>query len=268
MQVQGEQGAQIRAFRNSFHAFYTIAKNEGIYGIQRGLGPAIGYQLCMNGTRLGSYGPIKRLIGASEQNSFYFLRTVIAGASSGALSALVGSPFFLVKVRLQTQASGATLAVGTQHGYNNLSFIGTLRKIIYEEGITGLYRGVTSGMLRVSVGSAAQLSSYDFIRRELGKFEYLQQNEFISRCASAFAAGFVVVTFMNPFDVIATRMYNQKVGERYASNMDCLAQVWRTEGPRGYMKGWIAHYARLGPHTILTFIFWEQAKIIASKYGY
>ena len=42
MQVQGEQGAQIRAFRNSLHAFYTILKNEGIYGIQKGLGPAIG----------------------------------------------------------------------------------------------------------------------------------------------------------------------------------------------------------------------------------
>lgn len=193
----------------------------------------------MNGTRLGSYGPIKRVIGASENNSFYFLRTVFAGAISGALSAFVGSPFFLVKVRLQTQASGKTIAVGTQHGYNNLSFIGALKRIIEEEGIGGLYRGVTSGMLRVSVGSAAQLSSYDFIRRELAKFEYLQRHEFISRCASAFAAGFVVVTFMNPFDVIATRMYNQKIGERYTSNIDCLKQIWITEGPRGYLKGWL-----------------------------
>eukprot|EP01084_Bolivina_argentea_P147420 257921_1 len=268
MQVQGEQGAQIRAFRNSFHAFYTICRNEGLFGIQRGLAPAIGYQLCMNGTRLGSYGPIKRIIGATPDSSFYILRTVVAGATSGALSAFIGSPFFLVKVRLQTQASGKTIAVGTQHGYNDMSFRQLLKSIINEEGIKGLYRGVTSGMLRVSVGSAAQLSSYDAIRRELGKYEYLKKHEFISRCASAFVAGFMVVTAMNPFDVVATRMYNQKEGERYLGNMDCLMQILKKEGPFGLFKGWFAHYARLGPHTILTFVFWEQAKIIASKYGY
>lgn len=95
MQVQGEQGTQIRAFRNSFHAFYTIARNEGFHGIQRGLAPAIGYQICMNGTRLGSYGPIKRLVGAEPDNSFYFLRTIVAGATSGSISAVVGSPCFV-----------------------------------------------------------------------------------------------------------------------------------------------------------------------------
>jgi len=268
MQVQGEQGAQTRAFRNSFHALYTIARNEGLRGIQRGIAPAIGYQLCMNGTRLGSYGPIKRIIGATPEKSFYFMRTILAGATAGAISSIVGSPFFLVKVRLQTQASGRTVAVGTQHGYSNMSFVGVLRHIISSEGLSGLFRGVTSGMMRVSVGSASQLSSYDAIRRELAKIEYLQRHEFLSRCASSFVAGVVVVTAMNPFDVLATRMYNQKVGERYTSNIDCLAQILRTEGPRGLFKGWFAHYARLGPHTILTFIFWEQAKIIATKYGY
>lgn len=171
-------------------------------------------------------------------------------------------------MRLQTQASGKTVAVGTQHGYSSMSFVSVLRHIVATEGISGLFRGVTSGIMRVSVGSASQLSSYDAIRRELGKIEYLRHHEFISRCASSFVAGVVVVTAMNPFDVIATRMYNQNVGERYRGNIDCFAQILRTEGPRGFFKGWFAHYARLGPHTILTFLFWEQAKIIATKYGY
>lgn len=268
MQVQGEQGIKTRAFRNSFHAFYTICKNEGIHGIQRGLSPAIAYQLCMNGTRLGLYGPIKRIIGANPDNSYYILQTIMAGATSGCISAFVGSPFFLVKVRRQVQATGQTIAVGTQHGYHNMSFIGTIKKIVSEEGISGLYRGVTSGMLRVSVGSAAQLSSYDTIRRELNKSQYLQDHEFISRCASALVAGVVVVTAMNPFDVIATRMYNQNIGERYNSNIDCLKQIIKSEGPSGFFKGWTAHWMRLGPHSFLTFVFWEQAKIIASKYNY
>ena len=85
MQVQGEQGHKTRAFKNSFHAFQTIIKNEGIKGIQKGLGPAIAYQITMNGSRLGSYEPIKRQFNAFPENSYFFMRTLAAGALSGAL---------------------------------------------------------------------------------------------------------------------------------------------------------------------------------------
>ncbi len=36
----------------------------------------------------------------------------------------------------------------------------------------------------------------------------------------------------------------------------------------GFYKGWLAHYARLGPHTILTFVFWEQIKKKAAENGF
>ena len=114
----------------------------------------------------------------SPESSFYIFRAMIAVAASGGLSAWIASPFFLVKIRLQTQASGATVAVGTQHGYTNMSFGDGLRRIVSEEGVAGLQRGVTAGMLRVSVGSAAQLSSYDAITRELGKSQF--STEFIT----------------------------------------------------------------------------------------
>lgn len=73
---------------------------------------------------------------------------------------------------------------------------------------------------------------------------------------------------MNPFDVVATRIYNQKVGERYAGPIDCLKQTFKTEGISGFFKGWFPHYLRLGPHTILTFLFWEQFKQMAANHGY
>jgi len=36
---------------------------------------------------------------------------------------------------------------------------------------------------------------------------------------------------------------------------------------RGFYKGWLAHYFRLGPHTVLCLVFWEQTKILAWKMG-
>jgi solute carrier family 25 protein 34/35 len=85
---------------------------------------------------------------------------------------------------------------------------------------------------------------------------------------------------MNPFDVLATRMYNQNgapaglrslgcahpctkavsgaslalscvfatAGALYKSPFDCFRRTVVAEGPSALLKGWTAHYLRLGPH--------------------
>lgn len=84
--------------------------------------------------------------------------------------------------------------------------------------------------------------------------------------------GLVVTTAMNPMDVVSTRLYSQKVvngkGVLYTGVVDCLVKTARAEGIRGFYKGWAAHYFRLGPHTIFTFLFWEQAKRLATELGF
>jgi len=40
-------------YRNVFHAFYTIARVDGVLSLQKGLVPAVIYQFIMNGLRLG-----------------------------------------------------------------------------------------------------------------------------------------------------------------------------------------------------------------------
>lgn len=84
--------------------------------------------------------------------------------------------------------------------------------------------------------------------------------------------GFAVTTAMNPFDVVSTRLYSQRVvdgkGELYSGVLDCVRKTFKSEGFFGFYKGWTAHYFRLGPHTVCTLLFWEQAKTLAAKYGY
>lgn len=46
----------------------------------------------------------------------------------------------------------------------------------------------------------------------------------------------------------------------YRNAMDCFFQTVRSEGPRALFKGWLPSYMRLGPQTVLTFIFLEQLK--------
>jgi len=82
--------------------------------------------------------------------------------------------------------------------------------------------------------------------------------------------GFFCVTAMNPFDVISVRLYNQPTGPDgrgllYSGPIDCARKTLATEGIRGAFKGWGVQYVRLGPHTVFTFLFWEQFKLAYDK---
>jgi solute carrier family 25 protein 34/35 len=81
--------------------------------------------------------------------------------------------------------------------------------------------------------------------------------------AASTLSGVVVVLFMTPFDVVSTRLYNQGVdqsgrGLLYRGVADCFLRVYATEGVWGFYKGWGASLFRLGPHTVLSLVFWHQ----------
>lgn len=57
----------------------------------------------MNGARLGIHETLKDLIGAHPGASLGFLRNLAAGAMAGTIGAMVASPFYFVKVKLNLQ---------------------------------------------------------------------------------------------------------------------------------------------------------------------
>lgn len=168
-----------------------------------------------------------------------------------------------VKTRLQLQS--AHFQTLNHHNYNN-GVLGAFRSIVREEGLRGLARGTTAQMLRVGVGSAVQLSTYESCK-ELVQQYGIAKDGVPLYLASSLVSGFVLSLALNPVDVVCTRMYNQgfKAG-LYTSPVDCLVKLFRTEGLRGLYKGWLAQYARLAPHTMLTFICFEQFKSLFQRY--
>ncbi|KAJ7897179.1 mitochondrial carrier domain-containing protein [Mycena olivaceomarginata] len=262
LQLQGElaKAGTAKVYKNAFDAMGKTYKNEGIRGIQRGLGPAYAYQILLNGSRLGFYEPFRRninkLIGRTPDEQLG-ATAIIAGASSGAVGASLGSPLFLIKARMQ--AYSPALPVGAQHYYKN-SFH-ALSTIFRAEGPRGLIRGIDAAILRTSMGSSVQLPSYNLTKNFLVSREILPANSTWTFLASSAVSGVCVCLVMQPADTALTRMYNQPtvlgpngkmVGTLYKNPIDCLWKTAKAEGLRGWYKGSTAHFLRIAPHTIIT----------------
>lgn len=100
MQLQGElkaPGTYSVHYRNVFHAFYTIARVDGITALQKGLVPGLAYQAVMNGCRLGSYQCMTNFgLTRDKEGKLALWRCILAGAVSGCIGAYAASPTYLV----------------------------------------------------------------------------------------------------------------------------------------------------------------------------
>lgn len=199
MQLQGElqdKGHQPHHYRGPFHGVSVIIRNEGVRGIYRGLGTAYIYQVLLNGCRLGFYEPMRKTLSSlvfNDEKVQSLGINMLCGASSGIIGAAAGSPFFLVKTRLQSYSP--FLPVGTQHKYRN-AWDG-LSQIYKGEGPRGLYRGVGAAMIRTGFGSSVQLPTYFFAKRRLVKHLGMEEGPALHLASSA-CSGFVVCVFMHP----------------------------------------------------------------------
>ncbi|GIZ37155.1 hypothetical protein CKM354_000061300 [Cercospora kikuchii] len=276
LQLQGELQSKKdapRLYKGVLHGVKVVYANEGLKGLLRGLNCAYVYQMTLNGCRLGFYDPIRTTLNSLVLTRSPFNTTdanvkamqsvpvnIASGASSGILGAFLGSPFFLVKTRLQSYSP--FLPVGTQHQYRNAA--DGMKQIYGAEGIKGLWRGVGPAMVRTGFGSSVQLPTYFFAKRLLQRNFDIKDGTPL-HLASSTASGFVVCCVMHPPDTVMSRMYNQ-TGNLYSGAFDCLYRTVKTEGILAVYKGFFAHLARILPHTILTLTLAEQTNKLMRKF--
>ncbi|XP_055378671.1 solute carrier family 25 member 35-like [Condylostylus longicornis] len=272
-QLQGElqqkvgDGTTRLAYRNIFHSVKNIIKAEGLTGLQKGLVPALSFQFVMNSTRLGIYQTVDSMYLTSfnrDVENRSGILCIFWGGVAGVVGAYLGCPFYLIKTQIQaqSQASGR-YAVGYQHHHRNT--IDGLKNIFKQHGIRGLWRGYSGLVPRTAVASSVQLSTFSTCKEFLNKYEVFSNSVFLNACASSMVSGFFTVIFMTPFDVVATRLFNQGVdkngrGLLYKNLFDCFWKTFQYEGVKGLYKGLIPNYWRTAPHTILNLTFWEQFK--------
>ena len=188
-----------RPYHNSFQGLKVVFQAEGIRGIQRGLSVAYLYQVCLNGTRLGLYEPLRAgivdLFGLHSDHS-RLAASITAGAVCGAGGAALGSPLFLIKTQRQSYSPVFT-QIGHQHQMDWTWR--ALADIWKAEGVKGLYRGADAAMARAGVGSAVQMPTY-MIGKEILIDPFHFKDTIGTHFGISMFTGLMVCLAMNPFE--------------------------------------------------------------------
>ncbi|CAB4311567.1 unnamed protein product [Prunus armeniaca] len=143
-----------RQFRGILDVYSKTLSSDGIAGLYRGFGVSIIGITLYRGMYFGIYDTMKPivLVGSLEGN---FLASFLLGWSVTTVSGVCAYPFDTLRRRMM-------LTSGQPSKYRNA--IHAFREIVYLEGFTALFRGVTANML-LGVAGAGVLAGYDQLHR-------------------------------------------------------------------------------------------------------
>eukprot|EP01062_Namystynia_karyoxenos_P047612 TRINITY_DN359_c0_g1_i3.p2 TRINITY_DN359_c0_g1~~TRINITY_DN359_c0_g1_i3.p2 ORF type:complete len:297 (+),score=94.78 TRINITY_DN359_c0_g1_i3:92-982(+) len=190
---------------------------------------------------------------------------VVSAGVAGSVAASISCPADLVLVRMQADGR---LPKAEQRGYRNV-FDG-LRRIVADEGVSQLYRGMRPLVMRGCLVTAGQFTTYDVAKRSL--LRWGMRDGIKTHLMASTLAGTVSTLIVQPIDLIKSRMMQSRAVplhaattlKTYTSNWDCVRQTWQFEGVRGFYKGIGATFMRQCPQVVLMWVIFEQYKKLFS----
>ncbi|KAH9177064.1 dicarboxylic acid transporter [Lactarius sanguifluus] len=225
----------------------TIARS-GVRSLYTGVTASILRQMTYSLVRLGSYEKMK--LSLSREGRANSWRLLLAAMVAGGLGGVAGNPADVLLVRMTSDVSRPP-----EKRYNYPNALTGL-------GVRGLARGVGPNVIRAVLMNGSQVGSYDFFKSKLMHkvipvFNTKLNDSILLHSISSCLAGLVATTVCAPADVLKSRLMSQS-GD--IGLMKVLKRSLRDEGPRFLFRGWTPAFVRLGPNTVLLFVFFEQLK--------
>ncbi|GAB2288551.1 hypothetical protein Dimus_022881 [Dionaea muscipula] len=151
-------------YRGIWHTLHTIGREEGIFGLYRGLGAtllSVGPNLAIS---FSVYETLRTQWQLHRPNDSTALVSLACGSLSGIASSTAIFPLDLVRRRMQLEGAGGRARV-----YNTGVF-GALRQIIRSEGWRGLYRGILPEYFKVVPSVSIVFMTYETMKHLLSNY--------------------------------------------------------------------------------------------------
>ncbi|KAH7523858.1 hypothetical protein FEM48_Zijuj06G0056600 [Ziziphus jujuba var. spinosa] len=153
---------------------FAIMRYEGLRGFYRGFGTSLTgtiparalYMAALEVTK-SKVGTVTVRLGFSDTTAMA-LANAAAGLSSAMAAQLVWTPIDVVSQRLMVQSCNNSIKTNTLplvSAYNYNNGIDAFRKILYTDGVRGLYRGFGISILTYAPSNAVWWASYSVAHR-------------------------------------------------------------------------------------------------------
>ncbi|KAI5408842.1 Mitochondrial uncoupling protein 2, variant 3 [Lathyrus oleraceus] len=154
-------GIGLPKYRGLIGTVKTIAREEGVYALWKGIVPGLHRQCLYGGLRIALYDPVKTfLVGAAFVGEVPLYHMILAALLTGALAITIANPTDLVKVRLQAEGH---LPSGVPKRYSGA--MDAYSTILKHEGLGALWTGLGPNIARNAIINAAELASYDQVKQ-------------------------------------------------------------------------------------------------------
>jgi hypothetical protein len=119
-----------------------------------------------------------------------------------------------------------------------------------------MWKGCLPNVYRAMFMTAGQLASYDQAKMLLLSTSLFKDGP-VAHFTASTIAGLIAAIITSPMDVVKSRVMNAEKGF-YKNSIDCTIQTLKNEGPLAFYRGFMPYAVRLTPHTIVTFLAFEQ----------
>jgi len=227
LQVQIRDAASSdRLYSGSIDALLKILKKEGWKGLYGGLSSALVGVATSQGVYYYWYSLIRSIfegIGSQKKELGDTLNSISASLA-GCATVLVTNPIWVINIRMQLQ------------GKESRGIWNTFLKVINEEGVLGLWKGVIPALILVA-NPTIQYTAAEKLKIILLK---RRSNNKLTRVDIFFigAMSKLVATLITyPYITVKTRLQMKQNDQNYNGTLDVMLKIIRNEGFAGFFKG-------------------------------
>ncbi|KAM7463516.1 hypothetical protein LguiA_031637 [Lonicera macranthoides] len=187
-----------------------------------------------------------------------------SGASAGAIAATFVCPLDVIKTRLQVYG----LPDVSHSGHRGSVIITSLQNVIRNEGLKGMYRGLSPTLAALLPNWAVYFAVYGHLKELLhSHVDSSGQLTFGANMIAASGAGAATAITTNPLWVVKTRLQTQGMRPGvvpYKSIFSALRRIAHEEGIRGWYSGLLPSLAGIS-HVAIQFPAYEKIKAYLAK---
>ncbi|RUS31069.1 hypothetical protein BC938DRAFT_478518 [Jimgerdemannia flammicorona] len=274
-----------------------ITRLEGFGALYKGLGPNLIGVIPARSINFCAYGNGKRILADNFNNgketpTVHLFSAIMAGI----ITSTATNPIWVVKTRMQLQPSGRDHSANHfTRKYKN-SFH-CLIQIVRDEGIKGLYKGMSASYLGVAE-STIQWVVYEQLKSMIAESKVQKEGlplsslqssdiggkspkdnmaehsspffffleDWVGHLGSAAVAKFIAACISYPHEVLRTRLRQPAENGvlKYTGLVQCFKTIVREEGVPSLYGGITAHLIRVIPNAAIMFFCYEA---ILHQYG-